>query len=86
MSNCRKLLYKVIYNVMSYCDDTKLPTRWQMSLSHCTRFYKLYEKSLDVPDRDRIVCGHSEQNFCVGFLLANIVSGGLVVVVVYGET
>ena len=82
MSNCRKLLYKVIYNVMSYCDDTKLPTRWQMSLSHCTRFYKLYEKSLDVPDRDRhclwpfrakFLCGIPTSKYCYD------VSGGLVV-------
>ena len=34
------------YSLMSYCDDTKRCTRWQMSLEHCTSFYKFHEKSL----------------------------------------
>ena len=35
---------------MSYCDDTKLGTRWQMSLRRCTRFYKFYE----IPPRQEL--------------------------------
>ena len=64
MSNwSRKLAYKVIYNVMSYCDDTKPATRWQMSLRHCTRFYKFNEKSRVDCIKTEIVCNHSEQIF-----------------------